>query len=629
MTPSAPFSTSVVDCETDDLKYKILHCIVVRCVDTLQEQRFVNRKSSEKSGVEWNPDWLDIEEFPDWARARIKNYIAHNGLCFDFQVFEDLLGFKIHVDHVIDTLVISRLFMPQRENGHSLEAWGVFLGCPKSKFEDFADFSLEMLEYCSQDTTVNVKVWRYLEQENQKWNFSSMSIRLEHDVRAIMWEQEKHGFYLDRAKATTLLSDTARRLREVEKEMYSVFVPQPVHEKNFITKYKKDKSISSVGLKPVLNALKEVGWKPETYLVGQPIAHITMEDFNLGSPQQVAARLLEIGWRPKNLTPGGRPKIDEESLEPFAKDFPQVGLLSEYLMVRSRNSLAEQWLDAVDKKGYVHGRVNTMGAITGRMTHQDPNMANVPAASDAVPYGKDCRACWTVEDKENYRLVGCDASSLELRMLCHYMDDEEYTRAAVSGDIHAMNMKAFKLCEDPILLKAQDPKLFKELRDISKRLLYAILYGAGNKKVGTILGASTKKGEEIKENLFTGIPKFGKLIEWVSEQSRKNQYVYGLDGRRIWTRSEHAALNTLLQGGGAIVCKAWMCYIHQMAKKAGLDFQQLCQIHDEMQYQVHKDHVEAFGAITKAAMKKVEDILKLKCPLDSEWKAGENWQQTH
>lgn len=620
------WSTSVVDVETDDIKYTKIYCAVVRDTVTLHTMKFVNRTEAVRAGVEWNPEWKYLTTFPAWAKENIKVYVAHNGITFDFQAISDILGFTVTPEQQVDTLVISRLFRPQRENGHSLEAWGVRCKVEKSKFSDFSKFSLEMLSYCEQDTLVNVHTLNWLEKEKEAWGFSSTSIRLEHKVQEIIHRQEKHGFYLDRTRATKLLANTAKRLKEVELEMYKVFVPQPTLDRVMKQKYKKDKSISPVGMKPAFTALKAAGMQPSEYLLGQDVAYLTLEDFNLGSTKQVAERLIEIGWQPTNMTPTGLPKIDEDSLAPFAAEFPQVGLLSEYLMVRSRNSLATQWLDAVDDKGYVHGRVYTMGAITGRFTHQDPNMANVPAVG--APYGEECRGCWTVKDKENYRLVGCDASSLELRMLCHYMEDEDYTQAAVAGDIHALNMVAFGFCKDPVEYAKADPKGFKEYRNLSKRLLYAILYGAGDRKVGSIVGKSTKQGKELKENLFTGIPKFGKLVRTMVEQSH-NGYVWGIDGRRIWTRSEHGALNTLLQGGGAVVCKLWMCYIHKRAKAAGLDFQQCVQVHDEYQFEVLKDHTEAFGLVTKAAMKDVEKFLKMKCPLDSEFKIGLTWAECH
>jgi len=150
----------------------------------------------------------------------------------------------------------------------------------------------------------------------------------------------------------------------------------------------------------------------------------------------------------------------------------------------------------------------------------------------------------------------------------------------------------------------------------------------GDGKVGRIVGANSKTGGELKRKIFTNIPKLGKLFLEMGQQSRRG-YVWGIDGRRIWTRSEHAALNTLLQGSGAVVCKLWAIFIHQMAEAAGIDFKQLVAVHDEYQFQVQADRTEEFGQITKRAMKRVEEVLKCKCPLDSEYKVGKDWSECH
>jgi DNA polymerase-1 len=193
------------------------------------------------------------------------------------------------------------------------------------------------------------------------------------------------------------------------------------------------------------------------------------------------------------------------------------------------------------------------------------------------------------------------------------MDDAEYTKEVVGGDIHTKNQKAAGL----------------PTRNDAKTFIYALLYGAGDGKIGKIIGKGVKEGRKLKENFFEAIPKLRKLFLDIGQQAKYHGFVTGLDGRKIWTRSEHAALNTLLQGGGAIVCKLWTVYIHKFANEQGLRFQQLVSVHDEYQFQVHKDDVEAFGAVTKAAMKEVEKVLKMKCPLDSTWKKGYNWSETH
>ena len=113
----------------------------------------------------------------------------------------------------------------------------------------------------------------------------------------------------------------------------------------------------------------------------------------------------------------------------------------------------------------VHGKVRTIGTITGRMSHNSPNMAQVPASYS--PYGKECRELWCIEDKKKYKLVGADASGLELRCLAHYMNDKDFTNEVLSGDIHTANMRAAGLTD----------------RDQAKTFIYAFLYGAGPAKI--------------------------------------------------------------------------------------------------------------------------------------------------
>ena len=103
----------------------------------------------------------------------------------------------------------------------------------------------------------------------------------------------------------------------------------------------------------------------------------------------------------------------------------------------------------------------------------------------------------------------------------------------------------------------------------------------------------------------------------------------GLDGRLLKVRSAHAALNTLLQGAGAVVCKEWLKFIIIEATKRKLDFKLVASVHDEYQFEVLKEHAEELGQVTKWAMKQTEKSLGVRCPLDSEYKIGNNWSETH
>ena len=273
------------------------------------------------------------------------------------------------------------------------------------------------------------------------------------------------------------------------------------------------------------------------------------------------SRLVEKGWKPKKHTEKGSVIVDETTLEGI--DIPEAKAIAEYLMLQKRIAQIESWIEAVEADGRVHGKVITNGAVTGRMTHHSPNMAQVP--NSGAVYGPECRALWTVE--KGYKLVGIDASGLELRMLAHYMNDDAYTNEVVSGDIHTANQTAAGL----------------ETRNQAKTFIYAFLYGAGSAKIGTIVGGSAKEGQKLIDSFLRNTPKLKALREKISRIYVQKAWLPGLDGRKLLVRSEHSALNTLLQGAGAIVMKQALVILHKELKRNKVDFKFVANVHDEWQ----------------------------------------------
>ena len=283
-------------------------------------------------------------------------------------------------------------------------------------------------------------------------------------------------------------------------------------------------------------------------------------------------------------------------------------------MLQKRVAQIESWIEAVGKDGRVHGRVITNGAVTGRMTHQSPNMAQIPNAGSV--YGPECRECWAVE--EGNVLVGCDASGLELRMLAHYMKDAEYIKTVVEGsskdgtDVHTKNQKAAGL----------------QTRDQAKTFIYAFLYGAGPSKIGSIVGGSAKDGERLTSSFLNATPALKVLRDRVSKYAGKG-FVPGLDGRKIWVRSEHAALNSLLQGAGAIVMKKALCIFYDKIKKNKWPVKLVANVHDEFQFECPSTIAETAGKAARQSIVEAGEHFKLRCPLDGEYKIGRNWRETH
>ena len=500
-----------------------------------------------------------------------QSVVGHNLIGYDMPVLERLWGITVAPERVLDTLVLSRLYEPSKSGGHSLRNWGECLGFPKGDHTDWSQLSQEMIDYCIRDVEVTEAVHQNLMQNMTC--FSPNCIELEHKVQASVQQQEINGWTLDQPLARDLCATFKERMNEIEEDLQQKF-PPIVHER----------------------------WSEKT---GKQLKD-KVEVFNVGSRQQIAKRLSSLGVRFDKLTEKGNPIVDEAVLETI--DLPEAKVVSEYLMLQKRYAQVNSWLEHVKEDGRVHGRVISNGAVTGRMTHQSPNMAQVPASHS--PYGHECRSCWTVP--EGKKLVGFDASGLELRMLAHYMKDEDYTNEIINGDIHTANQRLAGL----------------ESRNQAKTFIYALLYGAGDEKLGSVAGGGRTTGKKLRESFLNNLPSFAALKDRVSNASSRG-YLTGLDGRRLQVRSEHSALNTLLQAAGAIVMKKALVILDDYAKLWKLDYKIIGNIHDEVQSEVAEKDAEKFGWLAVECLKAAGLEFNLRCPLDGEYKVGTTWAETH
>ena len=498
--------------------------------------------------------------------------VGHNLIGYDLPVLKRLWGLHIEPKRIIDTLVLSRLCDPSKSGGHSLRNWGNNLGFPKGDHTDWSCLSPEMIKYCERDVEVTEAVHKRLLQEMSDC-FSPESIELEHQVQYSVQQQQRNGWTLDQTLSRELCATFKERMNEIEETLQRQFRPI-IHERysDKTGKRLKDK----------------------------------VEVFNVGSRQQIAKRLSSLGAVFGKVTEKGNPIVDEAALNTV--DLPEARAVSEYLMLQKRYAQVYSWLEHVKEDGRVHGRVISNGAITGRMTHQSPNMAQVPSSHS--PYGHECRSCWTVPSST--KLVGFDASGLELRMLAHYMDDKEFTDVLLTEDIHTRNQMAAGL----------------ETRPQAKTFIYAFLYGAGDAKIGTIVGGSAKDGSRLKQRFLRNTPALENLRERVGRASGRG-YLRGLDGRRLHVRSEHAALNTLLQAAGAIVMKKALVLLDDYAQQWNLNYKFIGNIHDEVQTEVSEKHAEKFGYLAVECLKAAGLAFDLRCPLDGEYKVGNTWAETH
>lgn len=535
------------------------------------------------------------EEIQSWF-DQYEEVIGHNFIDFDAVHLENIVGVSLAGLKVTDTLILSKLYNPQLEGGHSLRAWGDRLHFPKGKHVDFDKLTPEMVEYCTQDLKVTKKVYDVL--TDKLASFGDTSIHLEHEVQKIITKQIQNGWELDQRKCLDLLATLKERRIEIEEEVHDKFMPLASFVKEVTPKYKKDGGLSNVGIKFLGD-----DWR----FVSGPFSRIEFPQFNLGSRQQIGRYLQYFGWKPTHFTEKGHVIVDEAILSKVT-GIPEAQLIAEYLLVQKRTAQIQSWLDAIEQDGRVHGYVNTIGAVTGRMTHSSPNMSQVPASYS--PYGSDCRSCWTVP--KGRKLVGADASGIELRMLCHYMDDKEYTHEVINGDVHTANQKAAGL----------------ETRDSAKTFIYAFLYGAGDAKIGSIVGGTKRDGARLKELFLRNTPSLRQLRERVSNAAVRG-YLKGIDNRKLIIRSNHAALNTLLQSAASVVMKKSLTILDEYAKLHSIDYKFVGNIHDEFQAEVREDQADKFGWLAVECIKAAGIKLNLRCPLDGEYKVGETWADTH
>ena len=542
------------DIETDGLDASVIWCAV--CRNNGVSEVICNEQDF-KTYVSDRPD---------------ANWVFHNGIGFDLPVLGRLWNVSFDRDSIIDTLVLSRLADPSRSGGHSLRNWGNTLGFPKGDHDDWSQLTPAMIDYCIRDTELTEAVYKRLQVELA--DFSQDSVDLEHQVQWVIQQQERNGWLLDQRLCHILCAKFKERMNVIEEDLQAIF--PPIVEERYSEKTGK--------------RLKD---------------KVTV--FNVGSRQQVADRLTAKGAIWTELTATGKPVVDEKTLKEN-HHVPEAKQVLEYLLLQKRYAQVNSWLEHVQDDGRVHGRVTTNGAVTGRMTHQNPNMAQVPSVNSE--FGKDCRDCWIVP--EGRKLVGVDASGLELRMLAHYMGDEEFTDVLLRDDIHTRNQIASGLATRPQ----------------AKTFIYAFLYGAGDAKIGSIVGGTAKDGNALRTRFLRNTPSLETLRERVGSASRKG-YLVGLDGRKLWVRSEHSALNTLLQSAGAIIMKKALVLLDAYATQHNIDYKFIGNIHDEIQSEVATEQAEKFGWLAVECIKAAGISFDLRCPLDGEYKVGSTWSETH
>lgn len=419
------------------------------------------------------------------------------------------------------------------------------------------------------------------------------------------------------------------------------------------------------------------------YFAGSWSTPIEWKEFNPRSRPQITDRLQDLGWEPEDedYTEKGNVKANDVILRRICEEFPVAEVLADLMALNKlMGQLADgsqAWLKQVDEAGFIHAYVNPCGAVTTRATHAFPNLAQVPAVktkkakiSDLTPPDPSykgivlpnamwkglpviakkgwetmepeetitvkllgLRGGWGIESRslfvvpEGWILCGSDLAGIELRCLAHRMatyDGGAYGKVLLEGDIHSENQKLAEL----------------DSRDTAKTFIYAFLYGAGDEKIGKIVSplspphVQAKIGKELKARFLRNLPALNKVIRDTQRQASR-KYIVGIDGRRLFVRSKHAALNTDLQGMGATIANWWLIFIEDLLNAAGYeygwhaDYVFCAWVHDEVQIACREGLEEDIKRICIEAAKLAGESLDFKLPVEASAVHGINWFMTH
>lgn len=566
----------------------------------------------------------------------------------------------------------------------------------KPALDPWLAWNQPMQDYCVTDVEVTTELFNLIESHldgstkaAQGIGWSPESVELEHRVWKHIEKQTKRGYGFDKESAVKLAGELKTRQRELEDILVEEFGSwwQPLDDPKTGTTPAKDYSTKMTEFPDVaVKRFSEKTGKELKPYVGPPLCHfaqnapfvrIKWTTFNAKSRQHLGERLQAVhGWKPTEFggKDGNQAKVDETTIKAIPKEVLNDDLreiILEYLVVsKTLGQLADgkkSWIDLCAEDGRLHGRMDTLGTISHRGAHFDPNFGQVPSVrkdKDDEPilgwkggFGVECRRLFG-PGRPGWEQTGIDTSGLELRLLGHYLEPydggEFATRVSTPGlDIHAENGKITGLS-----------------RADTKTVTYAFLYGAGPLKIGLGVGvpddqieelakspqasnyvgwmkktfrrdfvmpdahtlAHVVRGQQVSRAFLDGISGLKDLKKDITEEAKRG-FIVAIDGRKLSIRKPHAAINQLLQGGGAVVCKMWMLLLDDYLRDHGLvsdtDYGQMAFVHDELGFEHRRGLHEILSEASDWALEQVGQRLSFRGHLASEAKLGSNWMETH
>lgn len=611
-----------IDIEGDDLPSNVVWCLCAVNIRTGEEVELVGHQA--------------IREWVDARKAEGCKFVGHNIIGYDAPTLNRLVGTSLTISDILDTMVMSMVYSPSLEGGHSLEGWGRRLKYPKGVFNDWSKLSREMLVYCAQDARLCRRIFLELLRRMTAAKFTALGLEIEHRSWQLIQKQKQDGFAFNLPEAHVLYAKVREAEQKLQDRIYEIWPPELKVVATYKRPFKKDGTPSANFMRHVDAYEKVIVSKDHSEY--DCYAHVC---FNIGSPQQRTAKLLELGWQPypDERTKTGQPQPTRKgslvpSLKIFVEESGQEGprLIAEWIDLNARGNMINTWIEAFNEStGCIHGSLWL--ANTLRFKHSDPNTANIPAVRvferkdetgkvvekyplrgmDGV-YTYEARNLWTTRDRSLRRLVGVDAKGIQLRVLANYLNNPAFTKEVIDGDPHSYN---------------QEIGGFRT-RAIAKTFIYAFLLGAGDEKVGQIIGGSAKDGKATKARFINNFPGLAELLDDLSKQVERTGRIRLCDGTPIIVQQPHTRLGYLLQGDESRLMKMANILAFQEIRKRKLDVIKVGDIHDEWQNDVLLPHVEPFAyEVCPWAFRTAGERFNYRVPIDCDAKVGLTWAETH
>jgi len=601
----------VFDIETDGLDATKIWCIVAQDIETERVYMYTD----EDENIPSIADGVDLLQKAD-------ELIGHNIIGYDIPMIKRILNVDLFDNKLYDTWIMSQVLKYKRNHKHGLGGWGEHLNYSKFEFSDWDKYSKDMMSYCVRDVKLNTAVYKALRLElSQQLTTKPMlglGLRAEHDTAIFEALVRTKGWLFDVDAAHRLHKKMKQELEDIENKIHpqlpemTIWVDKAPKK----AKYTKKGEFTAVTKRLLTEYLGHephvTEWNPDKEFQRSYTTQVTLKNM-----EEVKEWLYTIGWKPDdwNYKKVGyefhktSPKLTTTSLSLLGETGKMV---DSYYTTRSRCAILEGWFKE-EKEGRLHGKMWTIGTPTFRARHEI--ITNLPSVE--ATWGKEMRSLFICE--EGYKIVGADSAGNQMRALCHYIGDDDFTKEVTSGDIHSYNAS-----------------ILGSSRGDAKRWLYAYLFGGGGKKLGTILTGKpdAKVGMESKDKYQSAIPGLAKVKAKLDTIFNKTQNGYGnafipaLDGRRVYVSSAHQSLNYLLQSAEAITCKAAISYAMRMIELEKLDAYPVIFYHDEMAWVASIAHAERVKQICIEAFREAPKNYGVEC-MDGDGVIGDCYADVH